>query len=301
MMMHETAGENFPIRTVAEITGVNAVTLRAWERRYGLIKPSRTPKGHRLYTNDDIRLIQEILDRLSQGISISQITRELLESAASAGKQTADTWDNYRSRMLDAIVSFDEQALDAVYNDAMSLYPVDIVTIRLIMPLLEELGDRWQEQTGSIAEEHFFSVYLRNKLGARFHHQNLKNTGPKLTVACLPGEHHEFGVLLFALTAHNRGFQIVLLGADLPLSELKHVAQKTGSKGIVLAGSGALDCTALFNDIKALTEAVEVPVFIGGAVSYICRDEFARASAYPLGHDLGSSIHKIINRINEST
>ena len=301
MMMHETAGENFPIRTVAEITGVNAVTLRAWERRYGLIKPSRTPKGHRLYTNEDIRLIQEILDRLSQGISISQITRELLESAASAGKQTADTWDNYRSRMLDAIVSFDEQALDAVYNDAMSLYPVDIVTIRLIMPLLEELGDRWQEQTGSIAEEHFFSVYLRNKLGARFHHQNLKNTGPKLTVACLPGEHHEFGVLLFALTAHNRGFQIVLLGADLPLSELKHVAQKTGSKGIVLAGSGALDCTALFNDIKALTEAVEVPVFIGGAVSYICRDEFARASAYPLGHDLSSSIHKIINRINEST
>jgi DNA-binding transcriptional MerR regulator len=301
MTMRDTTGENFPIRTVAEITGVNAVTLRAWERRYGLIKPSRTPKGHRLYTHEDIRLIQEILDRLSQGISISQITRELLENSASADKPNADTWDDYRRRMIDAIVCFDEDTLDAVYNDAMSLYPVDIVTIRLIMPLLEELGDRWQEETGSVAEEHFFSVYLRNKLGARFHHQNLKNTGPKLIVACLPGEHHEFGILLFALTAHNKGFQIVLLGADLPLSELRHVAERTDSQGIVLAGSGALDCTGLFKQVKSLADEVEIPVFIGGAVSYICRDEFARASAYPLGHDLGGSIYKIINRINKST
>ena len=301
MIMQDRTAENFPIRTVAEITGVNAVTLRAWERRYGLIKPSRTPKGHRLYTHQDISLIQEILDRLSQGMSISQITREILESAPAADKQIADTWDNYTRRMIDAIVNFDEHALDTVYNDAMSLYPVDIVTKRLIMPLLEELGSRWQEQTGSVAEEHFFSVYLRNKLGARFHHQNLKNTGPRLIVACLPGEHHEFGILLFALTAHNRGFQIILLGADLPISELKHVAHKTDSQGIVLAGSGALDCSALFDDIKSLTDEVEVPVFIGGAVSHMCRDEFARTNAHPLGHDLAGSIYTITHKINQPT
>jgi DNA-binding transcriptional MerR regulator len=301
MMMQDTAAESFPIRTVAEITGVNAVTLRAWERRYGLIKPSRTPKGHRIYTREDIRLIQEILDRLSQGMSISQITREILQSASIVEHESPDTWDIYARRMIDAIVKFDEQALDAVYNDAMSLYPVDIVTARLIMPLLEELGSRWQEQTGSIAEEHFFSVYLRNKLGARFHHQNLKNTGPKLIVACLPGEHHEFGVLLFALTAHNKGYQIILLGADLPLAELKHVSQKTDSQGIVLAGSGALGCAALYEDIRSLTEMTDVPVFIGGHVSYTCRDELARAGSYPLGHDLTGSIYTITKRINRLT
>jgi DNA-binding transcriptional MerR regulator len=299
--MQKTAVENFPIRTVAEITGVNAVTLRAWERRYGLIKPSRTPKGHRMYTREDIRLIQEILNRLSQGMSISQITHELLQNTTALNGQNADTWNKYLRRMIDAIVGFDEHALDAVYNDAMALYPVNIVTTNLIMPLLEELGNRWQDKTGSVAEEHFFSVYLRNKLGARFHHQNLKNTGPKLIVACLPGEHHEFGILLFALTAHNKGFQIVLLGADLPVSELKHVAQKTSSQGIVLAGSAALDCTALFDDIGLLTEEVDVPVFVGGDVSYTCRDDFARVRAYPLGRDLAGSIYTISNRINHST
>jgi DNA-binding transcriptional MerR regulator len=300
MIMQDTAVENYPIRTVAEITGVNAVTLRAWERRYGLIKPSRTPKGHRLYTREDIRLIQEILDRLDQGMSISQISREILQSTPVEDDETNDAWGRYRKHMIDAIVSFDDQALDAVYNDAMALYPVDIVTTRLIMPLLEELGNRWERQSGSIAEEHFFSVYLRNKLGARFHHQNLKNTGPRLIVATLPGEHHEFGILLFALTAHNKGYQIILLGADLPVSELKHVTQKTGSQGIVLAGSAALGCTALFDDISSLTEEVDVPVFIGGHVSYTCRDELARAGGFPLGHDLAGSIYTITHRINQS-
>jgi DNA-binding transcriptional MerR regulator/methylmalonyl-CoA mutase cobalamin-binding subunit len=279
------------------MTGVNAVTLRAWERRYGLIRPSRTPKGHRLYTRQDIELIEEILDRLAQGMSISQITHEILEHQSDADQAADSAWAKYTRRMIDAIVEFDDHALDSVYNDAMALYPVDIVTTQLIMPLLDELGERWEKQTGSIAEEHFFSVYLRNKLGARFHHQNLQNTGPKLIVSCLPGEHHEFGILLFALTAHSKGFQIVLLGADLPVEELEHVAHKTGSQGIVLAGSAALGCESLYQQISSLTEKVSIPVFIGGQISYTCHEELARASVFPLGHDLVRSIHIITNRI----
>jgi DNA-binding transcriptional MerR regulator len=299
--MQDTVTESFPIRTVSEITGVNSVTLRAWERRYGLIKPLRTPKGHRLYTRDDIRLIQEILERLSRGMSISQITREVLDNAADGEAEIADIWGQYSRRMIDAIVCFDEHALDAVYSDAMSLYPVDIVTTRLIMPLLEELGTRWEQQQGSVAEEHFFSVYLRNKLGARFHHQNMKTTGPKLIVACLPEEQHEFGILLFALMAHSKGYQIILLGADLPVSELNHVADKTDSQGIVLAGSASPGCKRLFEAVRSLTATVSVPVFIGGEVSHRCRDDIARANAIPLGNDLSAGLNTISSRINPST
>ena len=296
--MNQTS-ERFPIRTVSEMTGVNAVTLRAWERRYGLIRPSRTPKGHRVYTRQDVNLIQDILLRLSQGMSISQITREILENSAEEDVVNTDAWQQYAQRMIRAIASFDEHALDAVYNDAMSLYPVDIVTSKLIMPLLEELGDRWENQSGSVAEEHFFSVYLRNKLGARFHHQNLKNSGPKLIVAGLPGEHHEFGILLFALMAHSRGFQIILLGADLPTDELKNVVDKTDCQAIVLAGSALVACDALFSAISLLSEQVSIPVFVGGNVSYQCHDEIARANALPLGHDLAGSINTISNRLKQ--
>jgi len=298
--MQEKVGDNFPIRTVSEITGVNSVTLRAWERRYGLIKPLRTPKGHRLYSQQDIQLIQDVLDRLSQGMSISQIARDILDKTSMDNGEHPDVWGQYCQHMIKAVSRFDEHALEAVYNDAMALYPVDVVTTRLIMPLLEELGDRWQIKSGSIAEEHFFSVYLRNKLGARFHHQNLRNSGPKLIMACLPGEHHEFGILLFALTAHSKGYQVILLGADLPVTELIQVAERTESQGIVLAGSASLNCDSISEEINLLTSALSIPVFIGGDASYTCRDVIAKASAFPLGHDLVGSLYTIANRLNRS-
>jgi len=298
--MKEKVGDNFPIRTVSEITGVNSVTLRAWERRYGLIKPLRTPKGHRLYSQQDIQLIQDVLDRLSQGMSISQIARDILDKTSMDNGEHPDVWGQYCQHMIKAVSRFDEHALEAVYNDAMALYPVDVVTTHLIMPLLEELGDRWQIKSGSIAEEHFFSVYLRNKLGARFHHQNLRNSGPKLIMACLPGEHHEFGILLFALTAHSKGYQVILLGADLPVTELIQVAERTESQGIVLAGSASLNCDSISEEINLLASTLSIPVFIGGDVSYTCRDVIAKASAFPLSHDLVGSLYTIANRLNRS-
>ena len=295
-MMQDRDNESFPIRTVSEMTGVNSVTLRAWERRYGLIKPLRTPKGHRLYTREDVRLIREILDRLATGASIGQIARDIL-SNASAEDNDSDIWAQYGRRMVDAISRFDDQQLDNVYNDAMALYPVDVVTTRLIMPLLEELGARWELQTGSIAEEHFFSVYLRNKLGARFHHQNLKNTGPRLIAACLPEEHHEFGILLFALMALSKGYQVILLGADLPVTEVKHVADRTDSQAVVLAGSSSLKCETLYEDLSLLADTTAVPVFVGGAVAARCPGHIARAGAHPLGQDLAASLYKIANKL----
>ena len=97
-IMQNTSNNLYPIRTVSSLTGVNAITLRAWERRYDLIKPIRTAKGHRLYTRADIRLIQEILQRLSQGMSISQITREVLDSGAVDETDDADGWGRYSRR-----------------------------------------------------------------------------------------------------------------------------------------------------------------------------------------------------------
>jgi methanogenic corrinoid protein MtbC1 len=129
----------------------------------------------------------------------------------------------------------------------------------------------------------------------------MKTTGPKLIVACLPEEQHEFGILLFALMAHDRGYQIILLGADLPVSELKHVADRTDSQGIVLAGSVSLGCTRLFEAVSSLTASVSVPVFIGGGVSHSCRDDVVRANAFPLGNDLSAGLNTISSRINRST
>lgn len=286
----------FPISAVSSATGVNSVTLRAWERRYGLLKPVRTDAGHRLYTEEDIERIKLILQLLDEGIAISRV-KEALRIAAERerGESPAETgpWTHYQQTMLRGVADFDEAVLENIYNEAMSLYPVDVVTRQLLMPLLEQLGQRWEKEITGIAEEHFFSVYMRNKLGARFHHRNLQNTGPRLVAACLPGEQHEFGLLLFSLAAHARGYRIILLGSDMPISQLPAVVKRTHSQGVVLSGSVECDEAELQTELKLLIRECRVPVYIGGTSSTRYRQAIEEAGAIALGADLTIGLHNL--------
>jgi len=284
----------FPIRTVSTITGVNAITLRAWERRYGLIKPVRTPKGHRLYTQTDIDLIQQVVTLLEKGISIGQVKTYLKSrdtGIQSTGKE--DPWAIYQRRILNAIVRFDTAALDTTYNEILSLYPIELMTTNLILPLLKTLGQRWASREGSIAEEHFFGAYLRNKLGARFHHQGMNTTGRKLLAACLPGEQHEVGLMLFCLSAIYHGFQLVYLGSDIPMEELISPAHQSHCDAIVLSGSLMPVTGKLQQDLNKLVDQLTIPVFIGGQVSITGHDDILAAGATPLGTEISKAIHQI--------
>ena len=293
----------FPIRTVARLTGVNPITLRAWERRYNLIHPQRTPKGHRLYTQQDIERIKEMVKLLDQGISISQ-AKPLLDRPASqtlsvSTSDTSDVWQNYQEKMLRAVERFDEQALDTSYNDALSLYPVDIVNVRLTVPLLRLLGERWQEREAGIAEEHFFSFYLRNKLTTRIHHMNQRSGGSLLLLACLPGEYHDIGLLLFALAAVNQGYRVLLLGANTPLEQLAKVVEKRTCEAVILSGSSR-PVRGLFDiGLPQLVGSIEVPVFIGGRTAAIHQEKIEKAGALCLGENIGYGL-KLVGEILSS-
>jgi len=280
----------YPIRTVASLTGVNPVTLRAWERRYGLVKPHRTPKGHRLYTEDDINLIREVVDLLGAGISIGQV-RQRLDSGRSPDPQEddVDSWRRYQDRMFLGITRFDEAALDAAYNDALSLYPVDVVTERLVKPLLRSLGERWQEREGGIAEEHFFATYLRNKLGARLHHLASQRHRHRLLAACLPGEHHELGLLLFCLAAASHGYGFVILGADTPVAQVAYAQAVAGCSAILLSGSTAPGQASL-DELPRLVARAGVPVLVGGYAAVAHRSAILASGAVPLGADVHAAL-----------
>lgn len=292
----------FPIRTVSSITGVNSITLRAWERRYGLIKPVRTPKGHRLYTQNDIDLIQQVVGLLDKGISIGQVKQKLgSKPVKQANEETVNAWSAYQRRMINAITRFDTYALDQVYSEALSLYPVELVTQHLIIPLLKALGERWQKQEGSIAEEHFFGAYLRNKLGARIHHQGTSNKGPKIIAACLPGEQHEIGLMLFCLSASNAGLSPVYLGANTPIGEVKAPAEKTQAQAIIFSGSAGIDEKVFTDDLATLVGDIDIPVFIGGRSSSLYHDQITHAGAISLGADIQSAMRKITETIEQET
>ena len=288
-----------PIRTVSILTGVHSVTLRAWERRYGLITPQRTPKGHRLYTNQDVERINRIVELLNQGISVGHV-KPLLDQmpgdvAASSATDASDTWKNQQDKMLDAVERFDEQALDSTYNDALSLYPLDIVNQRLTTPLLRLFGERWKQRDTGIAEEHFFTVYLRNKLGTRIHHMNQRGSGPLLLLACLPGELHETGLLFFALAAVSAGYRVLILGANTPLKQIPAVLEIKACAGVVLSGSSKPARGVLDTELPELMSHIKTPVFIGGGTAVSHQEKLAQSGAICLGEHIASGL-QLINK-----
>lgn len=288
----------FPIRTVSDLTGVNAITLRAWERRYGLIEPVRTSSGHRLYRQQDIDLINRVVGLLDRGMRIGQVKARLEAERPAADEPSAkvDAWRRYREHMLASIIRFDETGLDEAYGEALASHPLEKVTERLLTPLLIELGERWESGRGTVAEEHFFGCYLRNKLGARFHHRSRNTTGPRLLLACLPGERHETGLLLFALAANDAGFHTIMLGADMPLEELPAAVTKTESVAVVLSGLVKSPKEVLAVKVPEMVGSVGVPVFLGGPLSATAHDDLRRAGVTTLGSD----VHKGVAQLSEA-
>jgi len=298
--MQTAEGAWLPIRTVAALTGVNAVTLRAWERRYGLFKPARTAKGHRLYTHEHVELIRRVLTLMERGVPIGQARQALagegLESRLGAPTDLGP-WRGWRERTAAAVARFDEDALDEVCDEALALHPIVRVTRLLLVPVLAELGERWQKVSGGVAEEHFFAVYLRNAIGARFHHRHRLDSGPRLLAACAPGEQHEIGLLLFALAAHDVGLRVVALGANLPLAELANAAKRTACSAIVLSSSVQPQPETLSRDLPALVRAAQVPVFVGGLTAERHRAALVAAGALALSTDIDAGVRVIAHAL----
>ena len=286
--------EQLPIRTICSLTGVNAMTLRAWERRYGLVRPMRTPKGHRLYTHQDVERIRRVQALVQRGVPISRV-RDLLDTGPEAkdASRSQGPWRGYHERMAAAISQFDERELDQVYDEALSIHPIDKITRNMILPLLVHLGERWQNLPGAIAEEHFFAMYLRSKLGARLQHRMRYATGPRIVAACAPGEQHEIGLLLFALEAHHAGLQTVLLGADTPLEDVAIAQRRSGSDAVVISSSVEPAPGFLEHTLPAFVRQISVPVFVGGITALRHRQAIAAAGAIVLGIELENGVRLI--------
>ncbi len=296
----------YPIRKISELTGINPVTLRAWERRYGLIKPERTPKGHRLYTDEHVQLIRRILGLIDQGISIGQVKKiaagpKTVRRRGGTADAAIDPWEDYRSRMLQAIAKFDEAALDGSYNDCLSLYPLELVTRLLLLPLLHELRQRQARQPLSDPELHFFRTYLRNKLGARFHHMTTQARGRRLLAACLPGEFSEVELLLFSLAALTRGYRIVLLGPNIPLESLPLTMERSQCEALVLFGSIEPPvCPVGYPSARHDAEDQSAGVHRRQLCPEPTRRNCDKAGLIPLVSDITSAVMQIDDRLQTS-
>lgn len=248
-----------PIREVARQTGVNAVTLRAWERRYGLVVPHRTAKGHRLFSGEHVQRIQAIVTWLNRGVAVSQV-KHLLDSDPTPVESTGSDWQALRQDLIRAISLLAERQLDDRFNQAMSLYPPRTLCEQLLMPLLAELEQRWQGQFGGQMERTFFYTWLRSKLGARIYHNNrqLKGT-PVLLVnhSDLPLEPH---LWLTAWLVSSADCPVEVFDWPLPTSELALASEYLKSRAVLLYSSKAMNLAVL----PKLLGSLHCPLVVAG-------------------------------------
>ncbi|BBP72848.1 MerR family transcriptional regulator [Pseudomonas sp. Seg1] len=228
-----------PIREVARQTGVNAITLRAWERRYGLVIPQRTPKGHRLYSAEHVQRILTILTWLNRGVAVSQV-KPLLDTAQAFSEPVENDWQRLQHALLAAVTQLDERALDDSVNQAMALYPPRTLCEQLLLPLLAELEQRWQGQFGAQMEQVFFYSWLRSKFGARIYHNNRQlHAAPLLLInhSDLPLEPH---LWLCAWLISSADCPVQVFDWPVPAGELALAVEHLQARGVLLYSSKAM-------------------------------------------------------------
>jgi len=263
----------YPIRAVAQMTGISIDTLRAWERRYDAVAPSRSGRG-RLYSDADVDRLRKLGDLVKRGHAIGTIAglddkalSRLLDGAdahqpaAGAPPIAADLATlNY------ALDRYDLDAIEATLNrHAVVLPPRDLV-LAVMIPLLREVGDRWESGRLRPAQDHLVSSIIRSVLGWLLRASTRPHASPRIVFATPSGERHELGLLCAALLAASAGYGVVYLGQDLPAADITHAAATAGARVIVvsLTTPGAVTRAEL-RKLMELPPGIEL--WVGGPAS----------------------------------
>lgn len=208
------------IKAVAERTGVPLHTLRAWERRYGIPRPSREPHNrYRLYDEKDIADILAMKRQVAAGISPAHASAMIHEQSAGSAPRPNELAE-LSQQFLDALTRRDQDDAERIAR-TWNNYPVDQIILQMIEPALRQVGERWQQNLLSVEQEHFASNLIRQRLHALI--QALPPAAfnaPHLVAACAPEEQHELGLLTVCLLARRQGWQVTYLGQRTPLTDL---------------------------------------------------------------------------------
>ena len=286
VMEHSNGHDALPLRTVSRLTGLSPDVIRAWERRYGVVTPTRGPRGARLYSTRDVAQLQLLRRAVSSGRAIGDIARlsrsaleALVGSSASppvVRQATAASGGEILGHAMAALEGFDWGALDRCIGDALIALGARDFVEQLAVPLMTDVGDRWGDGRLSVADEHLVSGLMHNMLAGVLRSRG-RAGHPTILLATASGERHELGLLMAGLVVAEAGCGMCYLGVDLPAAEVTAAARRSQA---AVVGLGVANGESLENSVAELRRVdrdlpATTELWIGGRM--------ARAAAAQLG------------------
>ncbi|WP_434569776.1 MerR family transcriptional regulator [Pseudomonas sp. Z3-8] len=281
--------ELFPIREVARVTGVNPVTLRAWERRYGLIQPTRTESGHRLYSLSDIEKVRSILAWIERGVAVSKVGKILArtESVQPASRFISPDlvradYAQWQQLVADAVGNFDDVELDRVYGQIFSSYTAPVVFQDILMPLWRALLQR-QHEFGQTSEWLFFDGFLRSRVMQRLLLKR-DTSSRRVLVSAIAGQCRELELLVTTLFISKAEVGVRVMTVGQPFDELTLICQKIKPLALVLVSNHA-PAAELPKRLNRLAMSLDCPVMLAGDASDLAQESLAGSSIACLGNE----------------
>ena len=265
-----SAAPAYPIRAVARLTGISIDTLRAWERRYQAVVPERGERG-RVYRIAHVTRLQRLDALVRRGHAIGSIAqlsnRQLTQMIARADAHTTSPSPTLAlatvdlTRLIDAVHAFDLPSIDADLNRFATLLPPADFIRQVALPLLRELGTRWQAGVLRPSHEHLISSIVRTVLGGLLRTASRGSVGNTIVFATTAGERHELGVLAAAVLAAEAGFDAIYLGPDLPAEDIATAATAFSAAAIVVGATIAVPARPIARLAKL---APKIVLLVGG-------------------------------------
>jgi len=295
-----SASPLYNIGVVTRVTGVPIATLHAWERRYGFPDAARSAGGHRLYSEKDIARLRWVKSQVDSGLTVSRavIAARALEtngrlflpneSEASQKSQSSRTaFPSLRESLLDALFHHNLPLADQLMGEMLAFYSPEDLTLEVIGPVLNAIGEAWEQGHITIATEHLATNYLRHRLLMWMVTGPTPRSGDSIVLACAPGELHEGSLLMLGVLLRRKGWPVAYLGQNVPFHDLAKFIDDIHPSAVVLVAICVEPARALADWPHWINQVGGYPIIGFGGRAFIVHPEL---QGMVPGVYLGSSI-----------
>lgn len=316
-MNHSKDTPIYNLKAIVQETGLKPDTLRAWERRYGLPKPKRTSSGHRLYSQSDIDMLYWLIARQEEGLSISRAmemwthlqeeeaqlsgepgTSSLLHASAPSATSRPlaihgdATISDLTEQWVTACLHFDQPLADQILSQSFALFSTETVCLKLIQAGLAKIGEGWYRGIITVQQEHFASSMAVRRLETMLTSTPQSTRNGRIVIGNPPEEEHTFAPLMLSLLLRRRGWDVIYLGANVPIASLDQTLESIRPNLVILTAQQLHTAASLYEMSQILMHE-RIPVAFGGLIFSQIPDLFKLIPGYYLGDRIEDALQSV--------